>query len=146
MKNSKNCLFHYTQCTTELVIAYKQTICTTKSDVKSWLKNLPKSVCTLLIADEVHNLGVPSFIQSPPEFISVRIGLSATPIRQYDPDGTDALFDFFGGPPVFEFSLREAIKCGCLVPYNYYLRKVDFTKDEMDIYEEFTRQIATAGY
>ena len=65
------------------------------SAVRSWLEGLPDSVSRVLIADEVHNLGSASFIDNQPEFFEHRIGLSATPIRQYDPDGTDKLFDFF---------------------------------------------------
>ena len=69
--------------------------------------------------------------------------MSATPIRQYDPDGTDQLFEFFGGPPVFEFTLRDAINAGCLVPYRYYLHVVEFDEVEMDHYEELTEQLAS---
>ena len=79
------------------------------SSVRKWLEGLPDSVGRLLIADEVHNLGSSNFVNNQPCFFRIRIGLSATPIRQYDPDGTDQLFDFFGGPPVFEFTLRDAI-------------------------------------
>ena len=45
---------------------------------------------TMLIADEVHNLGRAQFIDDPPEFFDYRLGLSATPQRQYDEAGTDA--------------------------------------------------------
>ena len=91
-------------------------------------------------------MGAQTFLGNLPEFFEHRIGLSATPIRQYDPDGTDELFDFFGGPPVFEFSLREAIESGCLVPYRYYLNVVEFNSEEMDYYEELTVQLARAGF
>ena len=63
----------------------------------------------LLIADEAHNLGHAAFIENPPEFFEHRLGLSATPIRQYDEEGTDALFGFFG-PVVFRFALEEPIR------------------------------------
>ena len=56
----------------------------------------------MLIADEMHHLGTPGFVSDPPNEFAIRLGLSATPILQYDPDGTDRLFGFFG-PPVFEF-------------------------------------------
>ena len=105
-----------------------------------------KNVELILIADEVHNLGTRSFIDDPPVFFACRIGLSATPIRQYDPDGTDKLFDYFGGPAVFEFSLRDAIEAGCLVPYSYYLHEVTLTEDEMEHYEELTAELVRAGF
>ena len=68
------------------------------SPVREWLERQRELVGRVLIGDEVHNLGASSFRKNQPEFFEHRIGLSATPIRQYDPDGTHQLFDFFGGP------------------------------------------------
>ena len=116
------------------------------STERSWMERLPNSVSRILIADEVHNLGSRAFINDPPIFFEQRIGLSATPVRQYDPDGTDQLFDFFGGPPVFDFSLGDAIRAGCLVPYKYYLHPVTFQSHEMEHYEELTEELAKAGF
>lgn len=93
----------------------------------------------VLIADEMHNLGGSSFLSRPPDFFEYRLGLSATPIRQYDPEGTDRLFDFFG-EPCFEFTLEEAIGV-CLVPYDYYVHPVDLTPDEMELFRELTEKI-----
>ena len=93
----------------------------------------------LLIADEVHNLGRPSFIGDPPEFFDFRLGLSATPVRQYDQEGTEALFEFFG-PVVFQFTLEQAIG-RCLVGYDYYIHPVSLNSDEMDRWYEFTTRI-----
>ena len=110
------------------------------------MEELPSSVTKLLIADEVHNLGAKSFRDNLPLFFDLRIGLSATPVRQYDPDGTDELFGFFGGPPRYEFSLKDAIQAGCLVPYKYYLHLVEFEPDEMERYEDLTDQLVRAGF
>ena len=93
----------------------------------------------VLIADEVHNLGRPSFIDNPPEFFEHRLGLSATPIRQYDEEGTEALFEFFG-PVAFRFTLEEAIG-RCLVEYDYYVHPVPLTEIEMDKWFELTGKI-----
>ena len=118
----------------------------TGSPERRWLEELPASIAKLLIADEVHNLGARSFRDNLPLFFDLRIGLSATPVRQYDPDGTDQLFGFFGGPPRFEFSLKDAIQAGCLVPYNYHLHLVEFELEEMERYEELTEQLVRAGF
>ena len=67
----------------------------TTPEFRAVLDAIPEQVKTLLIADEVHNLGRIGFISNPPERFDYRLGLSATPERQYDPDGTQALFDFF---------------------------------------------------
>ena len=61
---------HDTLCSSEFCAAVKRVGCT-----------------RLLIGDEAHNLGRASFIKHPPEFFEHRLGLSATPIRQYDEEG-----------------------------------------------------------
>ena len=104
-----------------------------------------RGVTTMLIGDEAHNLGSPSFIENPPNAFQHRLGLSATPVRQYDSLGTDALFEFFG-PQVFEFSLKEAIDAGCLVPYDYHVHQIPLTHDEMDRYAELTDELYQAGF
>lgn len=93
----------------------------------------------LLIADEVHNLGRPSFVKAPPEFFEYRLGLSATLIRQYDEEGTELLLGFFG-PTVFQFTLEEAIG-HCLVEYDYYIHPVYLTDSEMDEWFDLTGRI-----
>ena len=138
--------FGTSQPRTEVLVLTSSLFSQKDSPVREWLEELRESVATVLIADEVHNLGTSSFMNNQPDFFAYRIGLSATPIRQYDPDGTDQLFDFFGGPPVFEFTLRDAISAGCLVPYRYYLHVVEFSNAEMDHYEELTEQLAQAGF
>lgn len=104
---------------------------------------MPKSVTSLLIADEAHNLGKQSFISNPPNQFDCRLGLSATPERQYDPEGTQALFDYFG-PPVFEFSLGEAIGL-CLVPYNYYMHQVEMNTREFEKWQSLTERLKFQG-
>ena len=138
--------FGTSQPRTEVLVLTNSLFSQKDSPVRKWLEELRESVATVLIADEVHNLGTSSFINNQPDFFAYRIGLSATPIRQYDPDGTDRLFDFFGGPPIFEFTLRDAISAGCLVPYRYYLHVVEFSNAEMDHYEDLTEQLAQAGF
>ncbi len=108
------------------------------------LDAVPGQIKTLLIADEVHNLGRAGFIANPPERFDYRLGLSATPERQYDPDGTRALFDFFGHK-VFEFSLADAIGV-CLVPYNYYLHRVSLKDDEFEEWQRLTALLLRAGF
>lgn len=92
----------------------------------------------MLIADEVHNLGTQSFIDNAPE-VGARLGLSATLERQYDPEGSLALVEYFG-KVVFRFTLDDAIGV-CLVPYNYELEEVTLTEDEMEEYIAKTKEI-----
>lgn len=102
------------------------------------------SVPRVLIADEMHNLGSPGFLKNPPDFFEYRLGLSATPIRQYDPEGTDKLFDFFG-PPCFEFSLEDAIGV-CLVPYDYHVHRVSLDEEEMEEFRDLSEKIRKLGW
>ena len=138
--------FGTSQPRTEVLLMTNALFSQKGSIVREWLEGLPDSVGRVLIADEVHNLGSSTFISNQPDFFEYRIGLSATPIRQYDPDGTDQLFEFFGGKPVFEFTLRDAINAGCLVPYRYYLHPVEFDRVEMEHYEDLTEQLVRAGF
>ena len=119
----------------EVVVVSHDTLCTPE-----FFAAIEGFDCTrLLIADEAHNLGRPSFINNPPAFFEYRLGLSATPIRQYDEEGTEALFDFFG-PVAFRFPLEEAIG-RCLVEYDYYLHPVYLTDWEMDAWFDLTEKI-----
>lgn len=95
----------------------------------------------LLIADEVHNLGARHLKSVLPQGISMRLGLSATPERHGDADGTRAIFDYFGDV-VFEFGIERAIKEEVLVPYRYHPVLVDLTDDEAGTYCELTERIA----
>ena len=119
----------------EVVVVSHDTLCTPE-----FTKSLAAFDCPrLLIADEAHNLGRPSFIEDPPEFFEYRLALSATPVRQYDEEGTEALFGFFG-PVVFRFTLEEAIG-RCLVEYEYHVHPVYLTASEMDDWYELTGKI-----
>ena len=119
----------------EVVVVSQDTLCTQEflEAIASFRSG------RLLIADEVHNLGRQSFVSAPPEFFEFRLGLSATPNRQYDPKGTEALQAFFG-PIVFEFTLEEAIG-NCLVEYDYYVHPVKLTEGEMGDWLDLTGTI-----
>ncbi len=119
----------------EAVVVSHDTLCT--SEFHTVVKAF--DCVRLLVADEAHNLGRPSFIDDPPEFFEYRLGLSATPIRQYDEKGTESLFGFFG-PVVFRFTLEEAIN-RCLVEYDYYVHAVYLTHVEMDKWFDLTGAI-----
>jgi len=119
----------------EAVVVSHDTLCSNDFHVA-----VAKLDCNkMLIADEMHNLGRKEFINNTPDFFNYRLGLSATPERQYDQEGTDALFDFFG-PTVFQFTLQEAIG-KCLVKYDYYVHPVYLTAEEMDEWYELTFKI-----
>ena len=99
----------------------------------------------LLIADEAHNMGAGRILDRLDGIRYIRrIGLSATPERQFDEKGNKALMKFFGCTDdkyTFEFSMQEAIDKGYLCRYDYYPHLVHLTYDEMDEYLRISRQL-----
>ena len=97
-------------------------------------------VATMLIADESHTLGSDSFLLNKPDFFDRRLALSATPERQYDPDGTEEIFSFFG-PTVYEFGMESAIGF-CLVPYDYYVHACTLDSEELERFLDISARIS----
>ncbi|SIJ89650.1 Predicted HKD family nuclease [Mycobacteroides abscessus subsp. bolletii] len=95
----------------------------------------------LVIADEAHNLGSNTFRSSLPQNATYRLGLSATPERWFDDEGTDALTDYFE-PVCFELGLREAIEMGALTRYLYIPRLIELNDTETQLYVDLSTQIA----
>ena len=98
-----------------------------------------KKVPLLLIVDEVHDVGAPKRRRGLLHFYRYRLGLSATPKRWFDEEGTERLFDYFGDK-VFEFPLVKAIP-EFLTPYEYYPYFVELTDEELEEYQELTKRI-----
>jgi DNA phosphorothioation system restriction enzyme len=99
---------------------------------------------TLIVGDEAHNLGSLRLESSLPRNIGLRLGLSATPERYFDEDGTDALLSYFGAILQPEFSLADAIAQGALVRYLYYPIFVELTQSEAFAYAKLTKRIGWA--
>lgn len=120
------------------------TIITTNSTLigeglQSQLEFLPEK--TLIVGDEAHNLGTLRLEDSLPRRIGLRLGLSATPERYFDEEGTTALLAYFGEILDPEFTLADAIKKGALVHYLYYPILVKLTDAEGLIYVKLTQRI-----
>ena len=95
----------------------------------------------VLLADEAHHLGATKSRQNLPDLFNHRLGLSATPDRWFDPEGTAALRAYFG-KTVYWFPLARAIESGHLCPYSYHPHLVELTESELDEYEVLTEKIA----
>ena len=78
---------------------------------------------------------------SLPRNIGLWLALSATPERQYDDVGTNALLNYFGGIIQPEFTLANAIKQGALAYYLYYPIFVELTNSEALLYAKLTKRI-----
>ena len=106
----------------------------------------------LLIVDEVHGIGAPKRKEGLEEDYNYRLGLSATPKRWLDLEGTKEIFDYFKDT-VFKFPLGKAIKAinpstgqTYLAPYEYKPYFITLTNDELENYEKKTFKIAKAYY
>lgn len=98
----------------------------------------------LLIADEVHNMGAGKILSRLKAIPYLRrIGLSATPQRQYEEDTTKKIMKFFGCETTYtyEYSMAKAIENGVLCRYKYYPHIVKLTSSEMKEYLEISRKL-----
>ncbi|MCQ2077144.1 MAG: DEAD/DEAH box helicase family protein [Bacteroidaceae bacterium] len=103
----------------------------------------------LLIADEAHNMGAGQIRNKIPAIpYWRRIGLSATPERQFDEAGNKEVYEFFGASDkfTFEFNMQEAIDKGFLCKYYYYPHVVELTDSEMVHYSELSKKISKLFY
>ncbi len=103
------------------------------------ISRVNKNLC--MIADECHNIGSGEYKKAMIEQFKYRIGLSATPVRWLDPEGTKIIMDFFD-KVVYEYSLKKAIENNKLVKYFYYPQIVSLNYDEYYRYNELTSKIA----
>ena len=112
---------------------------------RAFIEQIERFDCPkLLIADECHNLGSAAFIGDPPACFDTRLGLSATPMRQYDAEGSAGLVRYFG-EICFSFSLEDAIG-RCLTPYDYFAHFVLLSADEMAEWRELSDKIARLAW
>ncbi len=114
-----------------------------RSNIFPELSKFPKQKL-LFIADEAHNMGSGQMINRLNEIPYLRrIGLSATPSRQYDDSGNQKLMHFFGCTDkfTFEYSMAEAIENGALCRYYYYPHVVSLTEAEMEQYVDISAKI-----
>lgn len=110
--------------------------------LQNFLRYFPKE--TILIADEAHNIASPKVLEVLPKTLfEKRIGLSATPKRIYDGEGTEAMNEFFDDQPpyVYSFTMEEAIAKGILCQYDYYPHLVELTLEELEEYKEITLKL-----
>lgn len=95
----------------------------------------------LVIADEVHRVGSAGCADILTVKSGGRLGLSATPERFGDPEGTARIFGYFGARLAPPFGIPEAIAAQRLVPYDYQVHEVRLTRSEQESWNELTEMI-----
>mgnify|MGYP000196719535 CR=1 FL=1 len=97
---------------------------------------------TLLIGDEVHRFGAAESRKIAEDYNpSARLGLSATPLRKMDDEGTDAIYDFFGPQLEPIYTLKQAILEGNLSPYRFDFQEAKLTVEEQAKWDDCTFKI-----
>ena len=96
----------------------------------------------MVIADEMHNLGAPSYLNLLENIDAGAImGLSATPER-YDDDQNINLRKVFGSDLKPIIDIGSAQELGFLVPYRYRFKKVNLTDAENQNYNDYSSKIS----
>jgi len=119
---------------------------TSNSSLHTALRGIPASALarTLVIFDEVHRLGSPATRSSLNGLLTnvrFRLGLSATPEREYDADGNDFV-EKNVGPDVFRFELADAIRKRILTPFNYIPLRYELTPEDKQAMKAIAAQLA----
>jgi len=118
-----------------LIAVYK----TSASDVFMKLVNKVLSN-TFLIADECHYFGSKNMQLVDFSNMNARLGLSATPSRWWDDQGTNYIYNYFK-KTVFSYTIEEAIQKRALTNYQYFPILVGLNYDELYEYDELTLKI-----
>ena len=121
-----------------------------RQPLASALRGLPPNAGgrTLLVHDEVHGLGSPANRQrlsGLSDNIRFRLGLSATPEREYDEEGNDFILNHIG-PELMRFELDDAIRREILAPFQYFPLPYELTQeDRQRVRDVYKRQAARAA-
>lgn len=109
--------------------------------------NLSTDSRTIFVGDEVHWLGASCYRKALLPQYQFRIGLSATPTRWFDDDGTQLLVDYFGNDS-FVFSIHDALTeinpitgKHFLVNYYYHISTVPLNETETVEYRKLSMQL-----
>ena len=107
----------------------------------------------VLIADEAHGLGSEVRRQILSLKFKAKLGLSATPERLFDEEGSKVLSDAFGKDPVYCLDIGDSVKLSAkderaipilghfLSRYEYYFYTVGLTRSEKRQWDDLTERI-----
>lgn len=99
----------------------------------------------IIIADEAHTMGSQGFLKILPNFFQKRIGLSATPERQFDEISNQTLAEYFSTSPhdyTYEYNMKTAIENGILSKYYYFPKIVNLEHDENEEYLKISKELS----
>lgn len=112
------------------------------------IKNPSNECDRILIADEVHYAGSDEYRNGLLQSYNMRLGLSATPFRYLDDEGSSCIASYFN-KVVYDFPLQRAITEinpdtgeSYLTPYYYYPVFVTLNSSELKEYNELSSKIS----
>lgn len=117
-------------------------------DFISIMETYGKNLEICFVGDEAHGLGAYKTKQGLLSMYKYRIGLSATPKRWFDDEGTKIITSFFGDKS-FEFTIAQALTTinpltnrPFLVNYYYHPIFVKLTEEELEEYKKLSLKIS----
>ncbi|MFQ5911051.1 MAG: helicase-related protein, partial [Thermoplasmata archaeon] len=143
--------FHAAEPNPQLPRIILATMKTAASD--DFLEFIQQAKRPIVVVDEVHRLGSPVHRRILQLDFGAKLGLSATPERLWDKEGSDALARAFGERPVFELPIGAAVHIDedsqkqvpvighFLSRYHYEFETVMLTQKEQRHWDSLTRDI-----
>lgn len=95
----------------------------------------------MLVVDECHRAGSPQNALALRGAYSAQLGLSATPVREYD-DGFQLYIEPALGPVIYEYSYQDALADGIISPFELVNVEVALLPTELEQYSRLTKKIA----
>lgn len=95
----------------------------------------------MMVADEVHQSGSSHHSKIYGIDTGSRLGLSATPKRYGDAEGTAKMLAYFGPVVPPPFTLNDAIRAGRLVEYEYFPHTIHLSPEEAEEWKRLTHLI-----
>jgi superfamily II DNA or RNA helicase len=118
------------------------------NDFINIIESIGVNIPICFIGDEAHGLGALEAKKGLLNIYRYRIGLSATPRRWFDDDGTEMLYSYFGYK-VFEFTIADALNTinpltgkPFLVNFYYHPRFISLEDYELEEYQKLSSRIS----
>lgn len=95
----------------------------------------------LFVVDECHRAGSPENAKALQVEAGYRLGLSATPVRDFD-DGFQEWIEPALGPIIFEYGYAQALADGVIAPLTFHNFQFALSPQEEEQYGDLSRKIA----
>lgn len=130
-----------------VVIFTTHTTASSNKFISTIQSDLSRDTLAIFVGDEVHWLGARNNKKALLQLYKYRIGLSATPTRWFDDEGTLVLMEYFGNAN-YEFTIHDALTKTnpltgkhFLVNYFYHISTVSLNEVETIEYKKVSMQL-----